>query len=168
MDNSYSSADRIQELLEYLKNFHRQNNFDHIGIKPALSMSPFEKIQYTRSALLTGALPNAETLEYIAISFDKYISQKGQISLDEAFGLKSKPKAGNPSRQYANKTTINNMLFDMACIRRDNPNITIENAALQICEVSNNHDKSSTLCREYSRGNWADIEALIPKVTKGK
>lgn len=168
MDNSFRPRDRIQELLDYIQYFKYQDSFLRIGHHPHPNMTPFDKIYYGSQALMGGALPDAETLEYIALSLNKYIRKKGEISLDEAFGLKSKPKAGNPSRQFANEIDINNMLFDMACIRRDNPNISIEEAALQVCEKQNNHDKSATLCREYSRGKWKNIESLIPKIESSK
>ena len=168
MSNSYSPKDRLQELLEYIQKFKYQDKFLRFGRKPSPDMSSFEKIQYASQAFLSGGLPNAETLEDIAISFDKYIRKKGEITLDEAFGLKSTPKAGKPSKQFAQKNMMNSMLFSMACIRRDNPSISVEKAALQVCDRENNYEKSSTLCREYSRGKWGDIEALIPKIMAGK
>lgn len=114
MDNSFSSRDRLQELLEYIKKFKYQDKFLRLGRKPSPDMSPFEKIQYASQAFLSGGLPNAETLEDIAISFDKYIRKKGDISLDEAFGLKSVSGVGNASAAYENENEMNGLLFEMA------------------------------------------------------
>lgn len=114
MDSLYSPRDRLQDLLEYIQKFKHQDKFLSVGCKPSPNMSPFENIQYTSQAFLAGGLPNAETLEYIAISFDKYIRKKGEISLDEAFGLKSKSGVGNASALYDKENEVNGLLFKMA------------------------------------------------------
>lgn len=72
--------------------------------------------------------------------------------MDEAFGLKSKPKAGNPSKQNARKNVLFFRLCTMAQLRAADPKLSIEKAAAKVC---NNADSSEveTLAREWKRQN---------------
>lgn len=168
-NDPYSPKDRMHDLLSFLQEFPWQKRFKALGMKPIDNMSSFEKIMYAKQAFLQGALPELNTLLYIALSFEKYIQGKGDISLDEAFQLQPKPKAGNPSKQYASENHYNNLLFEMACLRADKK-ISIEDAAFEVCERQEEDavDMASTLCRKYSSGNWKNIESFIPKVKSGE
>jgi hypothetical protein len=99
MSEPYSPLDRLSSLLQWVRGFPHQTQFEAFGSKLPDNPSPFNRIQYCSQALLSGALPDAETLEFVAIALNKYVSSAGALSLDEAFALKSKPKAGNPARQ---------------------------------------------------------------------
>lgn len=165
MLDSYSPLDRLSALLQWVRGFPQQDRFETIGAKPT-DLSPFQRIQYCSQALLQGALPDAETLEFVAVAFNKYVIQKDEeepekekLSLDEAFGLKSKQRAGNPAAQYAHHNKLMGLLFDIAMLRTDNPNMTIELAA----EHAQRGDESipvETLAREYSRRNAKDWENI--------
>jgi hypothetical protein len=111
--------------------------------------------------MLSGALPDAETLEFVAIAFNKYVNAEGKLSLDEAFGLKAKPKAGNPARQYAHKNKVTGLLIWMSMFRTHNPKITLESAA----EAALRGDESikvETLVREYRRRDCAKWGKEMP------
>ena len=157
---SYSPHERAKELLEYVSNYSRQKRFEAIGAKPpSKETEPFEHILYASQAFLSGALPEAETLCFVALSLDKYIRGEGKLSLDEAFGLKSKPKIGNPAKQYAHKNSINGRLFEMAWLRATEE-ISIEQAALRVWDELDSTD-AGTLTRQYSRGKWSEVEKKI-------
>ena len=159
----YSPQERLHELLEYISNYPRQRRFKAIGSKqpPKEGAKPFEHILYASKAFLSGALPEAETLFFIAQSLDKYISREGKLSLDEAFGLKSVSGSGNPSKIYARNNHKVAKLFDMFFLRKSNPYLTVENAAGEVCSNDENEKEASTLQREYSRGKWLEIEKKL-------
>ncbi len=158
MSESYSPLDRLSSLLQWAHGFPHQTRFDARASKLRKNPSPFNRIQYCSQALLSGALPDAETLQFVAMAFNKYVCAAGALSLDEAFALKSKPKAGNPARQYTHNNKILGMLIDMASFRAHNPRLTLAKAA----EWAQQGDESisvDTLVREYSRRgckSWAD------------
>lgn len=150
MSESYSPLNRLSSLLQWARGFPHQTRFDARGSKLRKNPSPFDRIQYCSQALLSGALPDAETLQFVATALDKYVCAGGALSLDEAFALKSKPKAGNPARQYTHNNKLLGLLFDMASFRAHNPKLTLAKAA----EMAQRGDESipvETLVREYSR-----------------
>lgn len=149
MSKSYVLEDRISALLQYVNRFPQQVRFERFGA--ALDGdSPFHRIRYCSQAFLSGALPDAKTLEYVAIALNKYVTREGEISLDEAFGLKSKPKAGNPSRQASQYQKQTNLLGDMAMMRGCDPKLTLAQAA-EIALHGDESIKVETLVRAYSR-----------------
>jgi len=156
MSETFYTLDRLTALLKNVRGFPQQDRFERFGAtlgKP----SPFHRIQYCSQAFFAGALPDAETLEFVAIAFNKYVCAEGALTLDEAFGLKSKPKAGNPARQAAHNNKVGLLLFDMAMIRA-NTKMNLEHAA----EAALENEESilvETLVREYKRRGckkWAD------------
>lgn len=157
MSEFFSPLDRLSSLLQWVRAFPQQARFEATGAKLG-DPSPFQRIRYCSQALLAGALPDAETLQFVAIAFDKYVCSGGALSLDEAFALKSKPKAGNPARQFERNNRILNLLFNMAEIRAHNPKMTLASAA----EKALQGDESipvETLEREYRRigcKKWED------------
>lgn len=170
MSKSFILLDRISALLQYVRGFSQQVRFERIGTKLDED-SPFHKIRYCSQAFLSGALPDAKTLEFVAVALNKYVTREGEISLDEAFGLKSRPKAGNPSRQAAQNQKQTNVLMDMAMMRGCNPKLSLEKAA----EIALHGDVSievATLVRAYTRRRcklweekWANLYA---KTVSGK
>ncbi len=165
MGESYSDPlENIRILINQLDHYSKQIRFNAIGMKPSQDMESFDYIRYGSAALLSGALPNAETLAFIAFALNEYVQAEGKKTLDEAFGLKSKPKAGNPSKQFAHKNIRNSKLFDMACLRASNPEISIEEAANQVCSDKLDLEDAATLKRDYSRHKWGKIEQIL----KGK
>ena len=149
MSQAYVLLDRISALLQYVRRFPQQVRFDRFGMKLD-KPTPFHQIEYCSQALLSGALPDAETLQFVAIALDKYVTSKGKLSLDEAFGLKSVPKAGNPSRQAAQYQQQTTLLGRMAMIRGGDPELSLEKAA-EIALDGDESIKVETLVRAYSR-----------------
>lgn len=156
MSKSYVLLDRISALLEYVQGFPQQVRFERIGAKLDED-SPFHRIKYCSQAFLSGALPDTKTLEYVAIALNRYVSREGKLSLDEAFGLKSRPKAGNPARQAAQQRKMNNLLADMARMRGCDPKLTLAKAA-EIALRGDELMEVETLVREYRRRRY-NIEA---------
>ncbi len=166
MDNSHSPSDWLQELLEYIQNFKYQSRFLRVGMKPPSNMLPFEKIRYASQAFLAGALPSAETLEYIAVSFEKYISREGEISLDEAFELRSTPSQGNPSRKYAHDNFLNNVLFEMSYLRAQNKmtkkRMSLEKVADAVIPPEFTYS-IDTLVSYYKKRKWDVVRDMLVK-----
>ena len=160
---------RLAELIELNSKFPRQMRFERIGHKlterheTEQNLVPLDKIRHFTQALASGALPDASTLTYIVVGFERYVQGEGTLTLDEAFRLKSIPKAGNPARQYARQNHINSKLFDMAWMRAYDANlpiISIEAAAMAVCEDPDLKE-IGTLVRQYKRGKWTKIEGLL-------
>lgn len=145
----YYPLDRLSFLLQWVKGSPHQNRFDRLGPKLE-NRSPFHRISHCSQAILAGALPDAHTLEFVAMAFAKYVDAEGRLSLDEAFGLKAKPKAGNPARQYTRTNKILGLLYRMAMFRAHNPKITLESAA-EAALAGDESIKVETLEREYRR-----------------
>jgi hypothetical protein len=122
-----------------------------------LRRTTLDYIDHCSQALLTGALPDAETLLFVATAFYRYAHSEGTLSLDQAFRLKSKPKAGNPARQAAQQRKMNNLLADMARMRGCDPKLTLAKAA-EIALRGDELMEVETLVREYRRRRY-NIEA---------
>ena len=164
MSKNYSSPDSLTDLVNWLHEYPPQAKFRRIGAK-LHEITPFHRIRYCSQALLFGALPDAKTLEFVGNAFDKYVSSEGGMTLDEAFGLIPIPKAGNPSKQFASKNKLNQILFEMACYRVDNPETTIAYAAEQVSNQLNIiKPDTDSLVRYYSEGKWREIEKMLPSL----
>ena len=109
---NYYPLDRLSVLVESVRGLPNQMRFERRGHTPG--KHPLDKIDYCSQALLTGALPDAETLLFVAEAFYRYVHSDGTLSLDQAFRLKSKPKAGSPVRQRTREGKIIGLLFSMA------------------------------------------------------
>ena len=157
-------GDPISTLCDSTHDLPAQKRFDAIGHKLVPNPSPFNRIQHFSQAVLSGALPDVETLRFVVTSLFKYEQRAGSISLDEAFGLKSKPKAGNPARQYSQNNRLQDLLCRVAAIRVDNPELTLNAAAIRVL----GRDKTfpvETLLRAYRRGG---IGKVWEKALRGK
>lgn len=164
MSESYVLLDRISALLQHVRGFPQQVRFERFGMKLDKS-TPFHQIQYCSQAFLSGALPDAKTLEFVAVALNKYVTREGKVSLDEAFGLKSKPKAGNPSRQAAQRQQQINLLGHMAMIRGTDPKVTLEWAAAEALGDDNSFQVETLVrayrplgCKKWAEG-WAKYKA---------
>jgi len=156
MSQSYVVQDRISALLQYVRGFPQQIRFERFGMKLD-KPTPFHQIEYCAQALLSGALPDVESLLFVAIALNNYVTREGELSLDEAFGLKSKPKAGNPSRIAAQHQKMTNMLGRMSMMRGGNPKMTLAKAA-EIALCGDESIKVETLVRAYSRRRCKEWE----------
>jgi len=154
---SFVVADRLAILLNSVRGCPQQVRFDRIGHKLSKNSTALDRIRHCSQAFLSGALPDVETLEFIAVAFDRYVNSDGTLSLDEAFKLKAKPKAGNPVRQYLRNNKMNGFLLSMATYLVHHPQSTQEIAAAWA--ISNDESipestfdrKVSGLVREYRR-----------------
>ncbi len=153
--SNYYPLDRISLLVERVRGLPNQIRFERRG--QTRGHTSLDHINHCSQALLSGALPDAETLLFVATAFYRYVHSEGALSLDQAFRLRSKPKAGNPARQAAQQRKINNILADMARMRGSDPKLTLAKAA----EIALGGDESmevETLVREYRRRRY-NLEA---------
>jgi hypothetical protein len=147
-----------------------------MGAKLPQDPQPLDRILHFRSAIFSGALPDAETLEFIALSFEKYESAQGALSMDAALGLKNKRSVGNPAAQLALSTRWSAFLITMALYRASNPRLTMAKAAewaIEDCPEYVNDDDPAELvdtlvryyrgrkCREWEAGIRAFHESEI-------
>lgn len=163
------SIDHLTTLVSHAKALPQQRRFEAIGYPPRKTPEPFDHIEYCAHALLSGALPVADTLLYVATAFAAYVEAKGKKTLDEAFKLRSKNKAGNPSKQRAAKNSRLSLLFDMACAIADDPSLSQAKAAEKVArdnDISGN--LAETLTRDYKRHHCSQWVPLIPKINRGK
>lgn len=70
-------------------------------------------MQHFRSALQAGVFPDIAALVYVGNAFARYIGGAGRRSLDEAFNLKSRQRAGNPSAVLSEKEQRNRYCGEM-------------------------------------------------------
>jgi hypothetical protein len=154
---SFDPLDRLSVLVESVRGIPNQVRFERRGRKREGHTS-LDYIDHCSQALLTGALPDAETLHFVAIALYRYVHSEGTLSLDEAFKLKSKPKAGNPARQAAQYQKQTNLLGRMAMIRGTDPKVSLERAAEEALEGDDSF-QVETLVRAYRRlgcKKWAE------------
>jgi hypothetical protein len=62
---------------------------------------PLDLLEAFNTSIAAGIFPHPHTLAFVASCFNAYLQMKGRISLDEAFGMLSVQKAGNPSKRKA-------------------------------------------------------------------
>lgn len=72
-----------------------------------------QKIQHFVKCIEQGELPDDDTLSWISDNFNRYLNKK-VLTLDSAFGMKSKPKGGNPIDQFNTEVEKNVLLNRMA------------------------------------------------------
>ncbi len=87
-----------------------------------------QRIDHFQKCIKDGVLPDDETLSWIACSFERYINGPS-LTLDSAFGLKSKTKKGTPIEQYKSALKSNDLLNIMARNLVENKNISQVKAA---------------------------------------
>jgi len=157
---------RLELLVVHVASLPQQRYFERRGTKPRDHMEPIEYVDYCAQALLMGALPNAETLLTIAIAMNRYVDAEGRLTLDEAFGLVSRHKIGNPSKQRAMRNKRLSLLFDIAMLLAANPDLSMEEAASQVAVDDPTGNLAETLMRDYRRQGFQKFEsslrAMIP------
>ena len=165
MLRTFSPINRLRELVEYLRAFQRQRDFEQRGEKLPANPTSFDRIRYCRSALAGGALPDAESLEFLLLAFDRYINSEGAFSLDESFKLISKPGVGNPSAIFSKVNQLNSALFEMAWKLAEDPQKIQEQAASEVSAKFSKEQKEALenrdLVREYRRHQFKRIENII-------
>ncbi len=168
MTNSYRPIDRLKVLIEAAGTSPYQRAYERGGARLPKASSNFQRLCHLSQALLQGALPDANTLEFVAVAIAKYERAQGAMSLDEAFGLKAKRSAGNPSAQHARELRYNNLLFQMALYRASYPRTTLTKAAdlavedfPELVGDDDPTDLATTLVRYYSSRRCRVWEAGI-------
>ena len=119
-------------------------------------------------AVFAGIYPSPKALLRIAFGLNKFIAAKGDLTLEDAFELKSKQRIGNPSAQLARERFKNNYLFEMAAYRASRPNASLIEAAEYVRNLLEIRSPDcETMVNYYSDGNWREWEKYVPK-TPGK
>lgn len=171
MARPFDPLDRLRDLVDAVAQAPHQKRFDHSG--PNLrDSSPLSRLEHFRAALLTGALPDAETLLFVTLAINRYLSLEAE-SLDKAFGLRAIKRAGNPAVQRVRENRKLGLLFHMAMLREENPRMTIYEAAEAALADDDSHDKIKfeveTLQREYTRdGRGKVFEEALKATPKAK
>ncbi len=120
-----------------------------------------QKINHFIKCIKNGRLPDDETLSWISCNFENYI--KGtSLSLDSAFGLRSKPKKGNSAEQYKKEIERNELLNTMASILVEDKKISkIKVAEMALNEQNNTEIEPETLARYFR--DWSTREHALDR-----
>jgi hypothetical protein len=163
MEETFDPRERLACLLDHAAGNPYQSRFERLGYKPVpfkhRALTSFDRIQYCSQALLSGALPDLETLIFVALAFDRYISEEGRLSLDEAFRLRSKSRAGNPARQFADQNKKAGYLLEMARMRAKNPSLPKRRAAEEALQGDESLDPD-TLVKAYRLMGFEKAKAV--------
>lgn len=114
---------------------------------------------------IAGALPPAESLHFVAMCIDQYIEAQGSLTLDEAFGLRSKQRSGNPSKRYANRQKDLWLLHEIAMLRARS-RLSIDDAVAKVYARQDSPPPfgPDALEKKYKREDWRSIEAMYRKI----
>ena len=121
---------------------------------------------YVGRALKKDELPNTAGRDFLTTAIEKYIYAEGDITFDEALGLKSKPGVGNPSLEYAKSNELMSIFFKMAMFRAFNSvNNTpksveqaVQEAFKSMTEEESDYWEKRDLPREYRRQKMSSFE----------
>jgi hypothetical protein len=107
-----------------------------------------------RTALQHGVFPNRAVLGVIDMAFASYLSAKGEKSLDEAFGLTSVQRSGNPSAVQADEDLKGRCFMAMLDARRAHKDATIQEWAEYVIKTLEARPPfgAETLARYF--GDW--------------
>lgn len=152
----------LELLIACARQSPRQQKFESIGQTLPENPEPIDRLQQFSQAILAGALPDPETLMFLAESMYDYVDAAGEKSLDEAFRLRAVPKSGNPSKKRFQRDQRRSLLFDMACARADDPTLSLEQAAEKI---GVDPEQVDTIVRDYRRQRFRDWESSIPPLS---
>jgi hypothetical protein len=142
-----------------------ENAWDDPTNKP----QPLQCIEWFRTAVAAGVIPDANTLIFVANSFAVYLEGKGNASLDVAFKMPSKQKVGNASQHKAKRDDDEMFLFRMANYRRQHPKATVLEAADACFESPRDTKKQndaaskfiSTMADYYKKNGWTNLEKMM-------
>lgn len=94
--------------------------------------SPVRWMQQFQAAIAAGVFPDGRALVYVANCFARYLQAEGRVSLDEAFGLKSTQRAGNPSAALAKDERRNRLCYEIYERLKSAPRESVTVAAEQV------------------------------------
>ena len=103
----------------------------------ASKLDPMVPLQHLRAATTAGVFPHIKVLAYFAERIGAYIEAGGTLTLDEAFRLVSRQRAGNPSKQLRTRQERNEYCYAMFEYQRDNPAASDAQAGERVAERLN-------------------------------
>ena len=116
-------------------------------------------MQHFRATIQNGIFPEPEVLIFVAEAFAKYLEWSTVKSLDQAFGLTSKQRAGNPAKIMRAKQFRNAYCYEMLRFRTVEPQATLLKAAEHarlVLEID--EPDPETMAKYYSEEKWRDHE----------
>jgi hypothetical protein len=153
-------ADKLHHWLMALHNDPEYTSTcERIGLaagRDALSQDTFDSsdlawMRQFHSALSAGVFPDAAQLLFVANAFKKYLAAGGEISLDKAFGLGSRQKAGNPSAKAGRDEALNRRCYEIHEYLELNPKATQEQAAESVQASLGTDVDVETMVRDFRR-----------------
>ena len=128
------------------------------------SIEPIDRIQHFRSAIFSGALPEADCLLFVAMGFDRYLTEASRkVDLDRAFGLRPVPKASHPAVRLKAKSELGSLLSDMAWIRRTSSGRRPSLEASAAKAIGSSTRSVSSVVNAYKHHGFRKLEATIRK-----
>ena len=95
---------------------------------------PVELFKAFHASIAAGIFPHPHVLAFIATRLSYYLQKCGDVTLDQAFGLESVQKAGNPAKRDATAQAQYKYCWEMFEMLRQNPKLTRENVAEKVRE----------------------------------
>lgn len=142
----------LESVLDLIKDHPNQIAFDQGYSMKRFALRPADRLQEFSQAIFCGALPDAETLHFVATAFTKYLDQNGDIDLEEAFGLRAKPKVGKASavKNWEDKRSAQMRQMSRYRVLEG---LSIEKAAQKVSEDWGDSElkHADTLSRAYKR-----------------
>lgn len=87
------------------------------ALRDAVDMYRLALLQSYAEPTLAGSSPPAEAAQFIARRILRYLNTRGRLTLDQAFGLRSVQRAGNPSKRQATAQALYWALSEIAFLR---------------------------------------------------
>jgi hypothetical protein len=114
--------------------------------KPAAS--PLDRLKHFRVAIAAGIYPDSHTLAFVQRAFAKYLD--GARSLDEAFGLKSRQRVGNPAQHDTANEARNRRCYEMYVYLKTHPEESQAQAAEAVQRSLDETVDVETMVRNYA------------------
>ncbi len=148
-------------LVTHARKLPQQARFESVGHRLCEDPNPVDQVEHFAQALLSGALPDAETLMFVAESFFRYIDNGGvdpetgkPFSLDDAFTMPPRRRVGNPAQIRRRDRELGSLLFDMVCLKTDNPSMSLLDAAENVLPSNHASYTPETLVRYYNENGF--------------
>jgi hypothetical protein len=113
-----------------------------------------DRLKAFRTNIAAGIFPDSNTLAFVATGFAKYLEAARQgeyLSLDDAFGLPSKQRVGNPAKSDAAEEAKIQRCFAMREHLTRNPGATRLQAAEAVQrELDMESPECETMVRDYA------------------
>jgi hypothetical protein len=154
---------RIVNIAEYIES-HRDFYERGMPAPSGDSIEPIDRIQHFRSAIFSGALPDADTLLFVAMGFNRYLTAASRkVDLDKAFKLRASPKASHPAVRLKAKSELGSVLSEMAYIRGTSDGRKLSLQASASKAIGSSTRSVSSVVNAYKRHDFRKLEAMIRK-----